>query len=154
MKYLSYFGYGSNLNPDIMKRRIGDWKSVRKAVLRDYRFVFMPRPGVVVPVIVPSNGDKVLGAVYEITEDQLLEIDKYERPYSTEMVEVETEDGKMEALAYVFNLENLLLRADEYVARWIEGLKRQNFSDEEIAEVKKMMNESVEEIMRMAEEEN
>ena len=61
MQYVRYFGYGSNLNLDIMKERIGDWKSVMKAVLRDYKFVFMPRPGIVIPVIVPSSGDRVLG---------------------------------------------------------------------------------------------
>lgn len=150
MKYLRYFGYGSNMNPDVMKKRIGEWKSVKRAILIDYRFVFMPRPGIVIPVIVPSKGDKVLGAVYMLTEDQLREIDKYESPYSTETVEVETEDGKVEALAYVFNLKHFLARVEDYRYNWIEGLKQHKYGEAEIAEVEKLMDESIRGIRDLA----
>jgi gamma-glutamylcyclotransferase (GGCT)/AIG2-like uncharacterized protein YtfP len=143
MKYLRYFGYGSNMNPEVMKKRIGDWESVERAILRDYRFVFMPKPGIVIPVIVPSKGDKVLGAVYTLTEDQLREIDKYESPYSTETVEVETEDGKIEALAYVFDLHEFRSRVESYRSDWIEGLKHHRYGEEEISEVQNLMDASI-----------
>ncbi|MHC4564893.1 MAG: gamma-glutamylcyclotransferase family protein [Planctomycetota bacterium] len=150
MKHLLYFGYGSNMNPDVMKKRIGDWHSVSRAVLYDYKFVFMPRPGIVIPVIVPSKGDKVLGAVFRITEDQLKEIDKYESPYSTETVEVETLNGKVEALAYVFNLEYFLMRVEDYRSSWIEGLRQHEFGEEEIAEVRKIMDRSITAVKELA----
>jgi gamma-glutamylcyclotransferase (GGCT)/AIG2-like uncharacterized protein YtfP len=148
MKYLRYFGYGSNLNLDIMKQRIGEWKSVTKAVLRDYKFVFMPRPGIVIPVIVPSKGDRVLGAVWDITEEQRREIDKFERPYSKRTVEVETEDGMVDALAYVFDMEEFIASVNGYKADWLEGLKQHEYGEEEIAEVERLMAESIEELSR------
>jgi gamma-glutamylcyclotransferase (GGCT)/AIG2-like uncharacterized protein YtfP len=150
MKYLHYFGYGSNMNPEVMKKRIGEWKSVKRAVLKGYKFVFMPRPGIVIPVIVPSKGDRVLGAVYMLTEDQLKEVDKYESPYSTKTVEVETEDGKVEALAYVFNLKSFLARVEDYRNNWIEGLKQHKYGNEEISEVEKIMDHSIREIRNLA----
>lgn len=143
MNHLRYFGYGSNLNLDIMEQRIGGWNSVHKAVLKDYKFVFMPEPGIVIPVIIPSRGDRVLGAVFSITEEQLHEIDKYERPYSTRTVQVETENGKEEALAYVFDMEQFLRRVNDYRDNWIEGLKQHNYGEEDIAEAKRIMDESI-----------
>jgi gamma-glutamylcyclotransferase (GGCT)/AIG2-like uncharacterized protein YtfP len=150
MEDLRYFGYGSNMNPDVMKRRIGEWKSVERAVLRNYKFVFMPRPGIVIPVIVPSKGDNVLGALYTLTTDQLKEIDKYERPYSTKTVEVDTEDGKVEALAYVFDLEQFLSRVKDYRKDWIEGLKHHKYSEEDIAKVRGLMDESIRNLQELA----
>jgi gamma-glutamylcyclotransferase (GGCT)/AIG2-like uncharacterized protein YtfP len=146
MKYIHYFGYGSNQNLDVMKLRIGEWKSVTKAVLRDYKFVFMPEPGIVIPVIIPSKGDKTLGAVFAITEDQLAEIGKYEGPYSTATIEVETESGKIEALAYVFDLEVFRSRVKQYRDRWIEGLRQHEHGEEDISEVTRLMNESIEKL--------
>jgi gamma-glutamylcyclotransferase (GGCT)/AIG2-like uncharacterized protein YtfP len=138
------------MNPNVMKKRIGSWKSLERAVLKDYKFVFMPKPGIVIPVIVPSKGDQVLGAVYELTEDQLSEIDKYETPYSTKTVEVETDDGKVEALAYVFDLQQFLSRVADYRNNWIEGMKHYKYGKEEIAKVRKLMDESIRGLEGMA----
>ena len=136
------------MNLGIMKQRIGDWKSVRKAVLRDYKFVFMPRPGIVIPVIVPSKGDRVLGAIWDIREDQLREIDRFERPYSKRTVEVETEEGRVEALAYVFDMKEFIASVNGYKADWMEGLRQHEFGEEEISEVERIMAESIEELSR------
>jgi gamma-glutamylcyclotransferase (GGCT)/AIG2-like uncharacterized protein YtfP len=150
MEYLRYFGYGSNMNPEVMKKRIGGWASADRAVLKDYKFIFMPRPGIVIPVIVPSKGDTVLGVVYSLTDGQLKEIDKYESPYSTTTVEVETDGGKVEALAYVFDLRKFLSRVESYRHNWIEGLKHYKFDEEEIAKVRKLMDESIQSLEEMA----
>jgi len=150
MKYLRYFGYGSNMNPTVMKNRIGGWRSVKRAVLRDYKFVFMPKPGIVIPVIVPSAGDKVLGALYELTEDQMKEIDKYESPYATRDVEVETDDGTVEALAYVFDLDKFLERVQNYRSRWIEGMKHHGYSAEDIRRAEGIMDESIKQLQDLA----
>ena len=76
-----YFTYGSNLNKRQMLERCPDNKLKFTAVLPNYKLVFVGwsrqwRGGVA--SIRPFRGEKVLGAVYEISEQCLKRLDRYE----------------------------------------------------------------------------
>jgi len=103
-----YFAYSSNLNKKQMKERCPDSKPMFAASLSNYKLVFVGwvrqwRGGVA--SIKPFRGEKVLGAVYEISERDLRQLDKYEGypdVYTRVNVTVADEFGKpVEAVTYI-----------------------------------------------------
>ncbi|MBI4286485.1 MAG: gamma-glutamylcyclotransferase [Chloroflexi bacterium] len=99
-----YFAYGSNLNKKQMKARCPDSVPVKVATLPNYKLVFVDwsrqwQGGVA--TVKGSKGDKVLGALYEVSESDLRKLDKYESGYSRLKVRVFDEDGNaVEAVTY------------------------------------------------------
>jgi gamma-glutamylcyclotransferase (GGCT)/AIG2-like uncharacterized protein YtfP len=78
---MDYFAYGSNLNKLQMKQRCPDAKPRFQAVLPNYKLIFTSwsrewKGGTV--SIKPTRGEKVAGAVYEISERDLRRLDRYE----------------------------------------------------------------------------
>lgn len=78
---MDYFAYASNLNHKQIKERCPGSQPKFRAVLPNYRLIFAGwsrqwRGGVA--SIKPFQGEKVVGAVYEITEECLRRLDKYE----------------------------------------------------------------------------
>jgi gamma-glutamylcyclotransferase (GGCT)/AIG2-like uncharacterized protein YtfP len=76
-----YFAYGPNLNKKQMQERCPENKPKFSAVLPNYRLVFVGwsrqwRGGVV--SIKPFRGDKVFGAIYEVTEKDMNRLDRDE----------------------------------------------------------------------------
>ena len=76
-----YFAYASNLNRKQMLERCSDSKPWLVATLPNYQLVFAGwsrqwRGGYA--TIKLSRGDKVIGAVYEVSERDLRRLDKYE----------------------------------------------------------------------------
>jgi gamma-glutamylcyclotransferase len=76
-----YFAYASNLNKKQMKERCPNAKPVSVVTLSHYRLVFVGwsrrwRGGYA--NIQPFRGEKVIGAVYEVSEDDMKKLDKYE----------------------------------------------------------------------------
>ncbi len=103
-----YFAYASNLNRKQMKERCPDSQPKFSATLPNYKLVFFGwsrkwRGGVA--TIQFSRGDKVRGAVYEISERDLRRLDSYEgypRDYDHLNVTVFTEDGEpIQAITYI-----------------------------------------------------
>ena len=103
-----YFAYGSNLNRRQMAERCPGSEPLFVATLPNYRLLFagwsrQRRGGVA--TIQRSQGDKVRGAVYEISEQCLKRLDKYEgypEIYNRIKVTVFNEDGEpMEAITYI-----------------------------------------------------
>jgi len=103
-----YFAYGCNLSKKQMKECCPDSKPMFVASLRNYKLVFVGwfrqwRGGVA--SIKPLRGEKVLGAVYEISERDLRQLDKYEGypdNYTRVKVTVVDEFGnQIEAVTYV-----------------------------------------------------
>ena len=76
-----YFAYASNMNRKQMAERCPEAKAITIATLPNYKLTFTGfsrlRKGAEA-VIKGSKGDKVLGAVYEITEAGLRKLDKWE----------------------------------------------------------------------------
>ena len=72
-----YFAYGSNLNKKQMLERCPDSKLLLVATLSNYKLVFVGwsrrwRGGVA--SIKPFRGEKVLGAVYELSDRDLTRV--------------------------------------------------------------------------------
>lgn len=99
-----YFAYGSNLNTVQMKGRCSDSHPVTKVKLKDYKLVFNR-----VADIIESKDDLVYGAVYEVSDDDVKKLDRYEgypRLYTKINVTVEDEFGEVyDVFAYVMTLK-------------------------------------------------
>lgn len=103
-----YFAYASNLSKKQMKERCPDSKPMFVATLPNYKLVFAGwsrhwRGGVA--TIKHFRGEKVLGAIYEVSERDLRRLDKYEGypdSYNRLDVTVFDEDGKpVKAVTYI-----------------------------------------------------
>ncbi|MDO9333755.1 MAG: gamma-glutamylcyclotransferase family protein [Dehalococcoidales bacterium] len=105
---MDYFAYGSNLNKQQMKQRCPDAKPRFQAVLPNYKLIFTGwsrewKSGTA--SIKPVRGEKVAGAVYEISEKDLRRLDRYEdypTTYDRINVLVIKEDGvASHAITYI-----------------------------------------------------
>jgi gamma-glutamylcyclotransferase (GGCT)/AIG2-like uncharacterized protein YtfP len=101
-----YFAYGSNLNVDQLKSRIGQWQLSRRALVRNYRIivnVYSKRRNGYTANLQSSDNfeDTVPGVVYRIDLKQLNELEKFEGIAATD-VSVELEDGNEISHAKVF----------------------------------------------------
>ncbi len=100
-----YFAYASNLNQKQMRERCPGSKPLFRATLPNYKLVFVDwsrqwRGGTA--SIRLFRGEKVLGAVYEITEQCMRQLDKYESSYNRLKVTVYNEDGTpVEVITYI-----------------------------------------------------
>ena len=101
-----YFAYGANLNRKQMLERCPDSKPKFTATLHHYRLAFIGwsrqwRGGIA--GIRPIRGGKVLGAIYEVSEEDLKRLDRYEgSDYRRLSVKVNDEDGEcIEAVTYI-----------------------------------------------------
>ena len=103
-----YFTYASNLNRKQMRERAPESKPMFVATLPNYKLVFAGwfrqwRGGYA--TIVLSRGDKVIGAIYEVSERDLRRLDSYEGcpgNYNRMNVTVFDEDGNpVEAVTYI-----------------------------------------------------
>lgn len=78
---MDYFAYGSNLSKKQMLSRCPDAKPKFQAVLPNYKLIFTGwsrewKGGTA--SIKPVRGEKVTGAVYEISEKDMRRLDRYE----------------------------------------------------------------------------
>jgi len=103
-----YFAYGSNVNREQMLELCPDSKPLFVATLPNYKLIFTGwsrkwRGGVA--TIQRARGDKVLGTVYEISEQCLRQLDRYEGypdAYDRLKVIVFDQDGNpIEAITYI-----------------------------------------------------
>ncbi len=123
-----YFAYGSNLNQKQMKERCPDSKPLFTAVLPNYKLVFVGwsrqwHGGVA--SIKSYRGERVRGAIYEVTEACLRRLDRYESGYSRLKVTVFGEDDEpIEAITYIKTgqLEDAA-PSKEYLAIIQQGLR-------------------------------
>ena len=100
-----YFAYASNLNRKQMLERCPDSKPKFVATLPNYKLIFAGwsrerRGGVA--TIKRFGGEIVLGGIYDISEQCLRQLDRYEEGYDRLKVTVFTEvDEPIEAITYI-----------------------------------------------------
>lgn len=104
---MKYFAYGSNMNHAQMAERCKGSKFIKRALLKDYRFVYDGYAGRregAVANIVQAIGSEVWGALFEISEENLRELDDYEgypTAYQRKEFEVQDDNGHLiRAIAY------------------------------------------------------
>ena len=102
---MHYFAYASNLNQKQMRERCPDSTPLFRATLPNYKLVFLGwsrewRGGKA--SIRLFRGEKVLGAIYDVSEQYLRQLDKYEISYNRLKVTVFNEDSEpVEAITYI-----------------------------------------------------
>lgn len=126
-----YFAYGSNLNRKQMAERCPDSKPKFTATLPNYKLIFTgwsrQRQGGTAS-IKPLKSNKVLGAVYEISESDLRRLDKHEgypTIYNRINVIVWTDnDEQIEAITYIKTEQSQETQpSQEYLAIIQQGYK-------------------------------
>ena len=102
---MNYFAYACNLNRKQMLERCPDSKPKLTVTLPNYKLVFVGwsrqwRGGGA--SIKPFRGEKVPGAIYEVSEECLRRPDKYEAGYNRLNVTVFDEHGQpVQAITYI-----------------------------------------------------
>lgn len=123
-----YFAYGSNLNKKQMIERCPDSKPMFTATVPNYKLVFVGwsrqwQGGVA--SIKSFRGDRVRGAIYQVSEQCLRQLDRYESGYNRFKITVLGEDSEsLEAVTYikVGQLEETP-PSNEYLALIQQGLR-------------------------------
>ncbi len=126
-----YFAYGSNLNQRQMMERCPDSEPKFITSLPNYKLVFVGwsrqwRGGLA--SIRPFRGEKVLGAVYEVSDRDLRRLDSYEgypRSYNRLNVTVFDEGGEpIKAITYIKSGQSEEAQpAKEYLALIQQGYR-------------------------------
>jgi gamma-glutamylcyclotransferase len=102
---MNYFAYSSNLSKKQMQERCPESKPRFIATLPNYKLVFTGwsrnwKGGVA--TIKPFRGEKVHGAIYEVSEACLRQLDKYEVGYTRLNINVFDEDNEPhQAVTYI-----------------------------------------------------
>jgi cation transport regulator ChaC len=103
-----YFAYGSNMNPERMRKRMGYLPPSRKAVLQDYNLTFnkisSKNPSEGVANIIPLADSQVEGILYEVTDQDIAKLDAYEgvpTNYIRHIVKVDCKGELINALTYI-----------------------------------------------------
>jgi len=144
-----YFAYGSNLDLDQMRERCPGHQVVGLAALQDYRLGFPLFSGLWgggVAGLSHAHGEKVWGAVYELTEADLAALDAYEgwkgagnqhNVYDREVVTVDLvrpDDGsvprRVRATTYVPRTFNPSAPSQHYLETVLRGARHHRLPED------------------------
>ena len=136
---MKFFLYGDNVNPTQLTRRAPEHQFVTLATLPEHTIRFCRwssqwRCGLA--TIVPSPGEKVWGAVFEVTDEDLKLLDQFENDvpqgaYRHVQVTVHTDGGeKMLVTTYAANPIGKFKPKDHYLDWVMKGLKHWKFPEE------------------------
>ncbi|MEM2107242.1 MAG: gamma-glutamylcyclotransferase family protein [Candidatus Bathyarchaeia archaeon] len=136
-----YFAYGSNMNHAQMKKRCLTSRFKIKAKLNGYKFVYdgysALRKGAVANVV-RSDGNIVEGGLWEIDEDCLKTLDRYEGYpsfYDRQTLRLEDDNGNSyEAYVYLRKPQELGEPSAEYRKIVLEGARECCLSERYIKE--------------------
>ncbi|MHB1117926.1 MAG: gamma-glutamylcyclotransferase family protein [Minisyncoccota bacterium] len=130
-----YFAYGSNMLRKRIEDRVGTVADLGMGVLGKYKIKFnkQGKDGSGKTNIVPDSDSRVLGVVYELSEEQLGILDGKEVGYKREPLPIEI-NGKFADIEVYIALANTindnLLPTMEYLTHLINGAKEHGFPSE------------------------
>lgn len=131
-----YFAYGSNMNWEQMQRRCPSTRFICIASLKDYRFAIARHSRLRncgTANIFADAGREVWGIVYDVTEADLLVLDRFEDGYRREKLLVSAagdSQGLLEVLVYIAEKEDTVpLPNPEYKRLIIEGARHWNIPE-------------------------
>jgi gamma-glutamylcyclotransferase (GGCT)/AIG2-like uncharacterized protein YtfP len=122
-----YFAYGSNLASRRLLARAPGARARGRARLAGWRLVADKpgRDGSAKVNIAPDPAGSVWGALWELREQDLRELDRHEGGYARVAVRVEAEAGALEATAYASPLRGAPGLARDYKELVLEGAREQ-----------------------------
>jgi gamma-glutamylcyclotransferase len=130
-KKVLYFAYGSNLWRKQMLARCPDNSEVGTGCLRGWRWIITTRG---YASIVVSEGDYVLGKVYELSAADIHSLDRFEgvaqNHYRKEMIAVDVGGNSLSCLVYVDLVVEEGEPKEEYIARIDQGILDADFPEE------------------------
>jgi gamma-glutamylcyclotransferase (GGCT)/AIG2-like uncharacterized protein YtfP len=143
------FAYGSNLSRVRMEKRTGRIRQAVRCYLPDHRLAFNKKAqedGEVYASIIPSDGDRVWGAVYLCDPDAMGKLDRCEGVrdghYYRMPVEVIGDDGAIfGAIAYVAGKDFVIAESrpsDEYLKHILDGAEEHALPEEYIEQIKSL----------------
>jgi hypothetical protein len=149
-----YFAYGSNLNHQRFRSRVGDWQESRQAILHGYELRFsaeVESEGGGGAIIQPAVGGQVFGGVYGITQDQIAAMDAVElhSPMNFDgrgvrsTVQLQSNGESIQAELYEVPAPSTYRAPSASYLGWItSGLRDFGYDDQVIAEVEMIAAET------------
>jgi gamma-glutamylcyclotransferase len=147
MRRLLYFAYGSNLWPPRLQARVASCNPVCRAVLVEYRLCFhkLGRDGSAKcdACFTGHQHHRVEGMVYSLLERERSALDRAEdlgRGYDAHQVEVQCEQGLLEALTYRARPEMIVpsVRPFSWYRQFVlQGALRHGLSETYIAKIRR-----------------
>jgi gamma-glutamylcyclotransferase (GGCT)/AIG2-like uncharacterized protein YtfP len=109
-----YFAYGSNLWFEQMKQRCPESMPITVATLYGWKLVFQECPtnkNVAANILPGSKEDRVIGAIYSITEEDRKKLDGFEKldlDYFHQYITITTNDQSYHCLTYQMSSEQAI----------------------------------------------
>jgi gamma-glutamylcyclotransferase (GGCT)/AIG2-like uncharacterized protein YtfP len=119
-----YFAYGSNLWREQMIERCPEHREIGGGRLNGWRWIITVRG---YASIVRSEEDYVLGTVYELSESDVWNLDRFEGvakgDYCKEMISVSVGDRELNCLVYIDPVIEEGRPKEEYITRINSGIR-------------------------------
>lgn len=135
---MRYIAYGSNLNKEQMAYRCPEASVSMTGFIKDYELLFKGSKTGSFLTIEPKKGSKVPVAIWNITEKDEKNLDRYEGfPifYYKRILPVETEFGIFEGMVYIMDESRPLGQpSSQYVRTCLSGYEDFGFNDEYLYE--------------------
>lgn len=142
MKKHYYLAYGSNLNIEQMSTRCKTAKAIGTALIKDYELLFKGSSTGSYLTIEPCQGEVVPVGVWEVIDEDIAALDKYEdypNYYQKEEMQVDVtslSSGEIKTLncfVYIMNKDKkLAMPSEKYVKTCLEGYLNFNFDKKNI----------------------
>lgn len=125
-----YFAYGSNMNPDRLRSRVGNYSNLEYGALKGYKLTFNKKsniPGRGYATIEECDNSYVSGIIYKLSLKAIETLDLYEGfpiHYTKSYLNVETANGLKECVVYIANEDMLgvdLKPTNEYFRHIMKG---------------------------------
>jgi gamma-glutamylcyclotransferase (GGCT)/AIG2-like uncharacterized protein YtfP len=119
-----YFAYGSNLWQQQMTERCPEHKKIGTGILGGWRWIITTRG---YASIVFSEVDYVLGTVYDLSEADICNLDRFEGvaqgSYRKEMITVNVDGRDLNCLVYIDMVTEVGKPKEEYIDRINNGIR-------------------------------
>lgn len=108
-----YFAYGSNMNPDRLYERVGEFYHYEYGLLKGYKLTFNKKSGVIgygYATVEECPNSYVQGVIYALSRNQVATLDGYEGypyHYVKKYLTVETSGGLKECVVYIAHASKL-----------------------------------------------
>ena len=136
---MKFFIYADNLHPTQLKKRAPEHKLLSKAYLPDHTIQFgrwssQWRCGLA--TVSPSSGERVWGVVFDVTEEDMTELDKFEGDLPEgafrhlEATVITEDDQKELVITHAAHSIGKFKAKDHYLDWIITGVKHWNLPEE------------------------